>query len=278
MISVNTNYSALIALQNLSKTTADLNATQNRISTGLKVSSAKDNGAVFAIAQGQRSRVSSLSAVRDGIDRASAAIDLGVSAGESIGQILMQMKEKAVSAQATDLTTDQRNALQADWDALFAQIDQISEAALFNGANLVDGTNVAAQYDVLTSDQGASITLTAVDWHTGTAGQALAGVTALLDLSDATNATAAADAIDAANIILNTDLATLGSQSRALGIQKDFLVKLSDTIENGISNLVDADLAKESALLQALQVKQQLGAQALSIANGAPAITLSFFR
>lgn len=282
MTSVNTNYGALVALQSLSQTTRDLEAVQNRVTTGLKVNSAKDNGAIFAIAEGQRVRVASLSTVRDGIDRATSAIDVGLSAGESIGDILKQMKEKAVAAQAADLSADQRAALQADFAALRTQINQVANAATFNGANLVNGTNLtggANEYDVLTSDAaGASITVSGFDFQLGVAGQALATVTAALDVSTAAGGAAASTAIDTALTELNSDLAALGSQSRALTIQKTFLGKLSDSIEKGIGNLVDADLARESARLQALQVKQQLGAQALSIANQAPSIILSFFR
>jgi flagellin len=103
-------------------------------------------------------------------------------------------------------------------------------------------------------------------------------LTSSLDISSANGAALASDAIDTALTNLNKDLATMGAQSKALEVQKSFLGKLSDSIEAGIGNLVDADLAKESARLQALQVKQQLGAQALSIANSAPSIVLSFFR
>ncbi|MCR6646302.1 MAG: flagellin [Terricaulis sp.] len=112
----------------------------------------------------------------------------------------------------------------------------------------------------------------------GAPGQALADLTASLDISTADGGAAASEAIDAALVNLNRDMATMGAQAKALEVQKVFLGKLSDSIEAGIGNLVDADLAKESARLQALQVKQQLGAQALSIANSAPSIVLSFFR
>jgi flagellin len=282
MTSVNTNYSALVALQSLAQTTRDLESTQNRVTTGLKVGSAKDNGAIFAIAEGQRVRVSSLSTVRDGIDRATSVVDVALAAGEAIGDILKQMKEKAVAAQATDLSTDQRAALQADFAALRTQIDQIADAATFNGANLANGTNLTAglnAYDVLTSDTaGASITVSGFDFTIGTVGEALATVTGALDVSTAAGGTAASTAIDTALTALNSDLAELGSQAKALSIQKTFLGKLSDSIEAGIGNLVDADLARESARLQSLQVKQQLGAQALAIANAAPSILLSFFR
>jgi flagellin len=550
MTSVNTNYGALVALQSLSQTTRELDMVQSRVNTGLKVASAKDNGAVFAIAEGQRTRVASLGAVRDGIDRATSAIDVGLSAGEAIGDILKQMKEKAVAAQATDLSTDQRAALQSDFDAMLDQIDQIAGAATFNGANLVNGTNltaggnamrvlttdgagsggssaagqftrgaaadgtvvgsslslttditsatvaggtgqgldaldtidiavgtttyqvgitagdtlgdvidnintatngrvvasfdedtgqvlytsqesftvtvaddattdaaaevealfngtsigyvggggyqrsggalataaslsetlgsigaaVAGNNDVLTltlfggdaavgggddrtfqitldanstlaefvaqvsdttggevtalydettgtltyrSDEDFTValsnngvtgtffgtaantssggtlapsgaggaggstnqmTLSGFDFRLGKAGQALATVTSSLNVSTTAGGEAASAAIDSALTSLNGALATLGAQSKALTVQKTFLGKLSDSIEAGISNLVDADLAKESARLQSLQVKQQLGAQALSIANSAPSIVLSFFR
>ncbi len=418
MTSVNTNYGALVALQSLNQTTKQLGEVQNHVNTGLKVASAKDNGAVFAIAEGQRARVASLGAVQDGIDRASSVIDTGLSAGEAIGDILKQLKEKSVAAQATDLSQDQRDALQADFSALRGQIDQIANAATFNGSNLVNGSNLtggANAFSVLTSDaagsgnsaysktagaigggtlysasqdlatatgltfsagdsvqfsitqsgvttsytvgvagtdtiqdfvdavntgtngqvtasyddttgqitynssaqfavkfvdsSGAGITdgaggqfdggattagttfaaggggggtnsvsVDGFDFRLGQSGQALATVTSTLDISTATGASAASTAIDTAITNLNKNLATLGAQSKALDVQKSFLGKLSDTITAGIGNLVDADLAKESAQLQALQVKQQLGAQALSIANQAPSIVLSFFR
>ena len=112
MLSVNTNYSAMVALQNLNFTNTELEGVQNKISTGLKISSARDNGAIYAIAEGQRSRVSSVAAVKDGIDRANSTIDVALAAGKSIGDILQKLKAKAVAAQADDLTADQRDALQ----------------------------------------------------------------------------------------------------------------------------------------------------------------------
>jgi flagellin len=416
MASVNTNYGALVALQSLNQTQKSLSDVQNQINTGLKVSSAKDNGAVFAIAEGQRARVSSLSAVSDGIDRASSTIDVALSAGQAIGSILQQLKSLAVQGEATDLSQDQRDALQTNYAALNTQINQIANAATFNGANLVNGTNLSGGsnvFSVLTSDgastgagsysgtqlaigggtlysasqdlatatgltfaggdgaqfsvtnggvttsykvavagtdsiqdfvdavnagtngevqasyddttgqitynssaqfsvkfvdtanagkddngyfdgtDGAtgttlaaggsgggsnSVDLQGFDFRLGASGQALAGLSSSTDISSAANATATSTAIDAAITNLNKNLATIGAQSKALDTQKTFLGQLSDSITAGIGNLVDADLAKESALLQSLQVKQQLGAQALSIANQAPSIVLSFFK
>lgn len=570
MSSVNTNYGAMVALQNLNSTNKQLGEVQGRINTGLKVSSAKDNGAVFAIAEEQRVRVSSLAVIREGIDRANAQIDTSVAAGEAIGDILEEMKKKAVSAQ-TFTNRDDRLALQVDFDRLRSQIDQIANGATFNGVNLANGSNVAqggvnvmtsdkgsvngtvagfvgrgsvaggtpaatpyqninvntditsqdifgageigfvagedyvtftvdnkdnavtpgtasddsnyrleieagmtlgdliskvseategrvkAQWDAdtkqvvytstskfavavtdgtttsnadtelenivgaglnsatatnayvagggfqfasagVTTASGATPSLTSTlasftgamggdevvtfnlagpdesltgttdnrtitvragtDWTLGqfvdevakqsggaiqatfdqskntivyraneqfnvaqsgfttatgatllgpaaaasavkappsdgavNAGAAttnvsafdfrvgkgaLSSVTTTLNIAD--DATAAVSAIDTAIKSLNSNLATMGSQARALGMQNDFLLKLSDNLEKGVGIMVDADLAKESARLQSLQIKQQLGAQALSIANQQPQILLSFFR
>ncbi|MBI1340211.1 hypothetical protein GC169_08400 [bacterium] len=401
MLSVNSNYGASIALQSLSATNKELAQVQNRITTGFKVSSARDNGAVFAIAEGQRTRLTSISAVRDGLDRANSAIDVAISAGTAIGDILKEMKTKAVAAQAEDLSTEQRSALQADYDALRSQVDQVANSAQFNGLNLVaaggsnlnvvtsdlttgstgrqitsagvtglvpglssrlstavgyagdetvtfnlngsgigtvaitatttvqqyidqvstqTGGRVTASYNqssgvftyraaeaVVTSNEltitatnvaagnetnflgvggtagavtGGTVTTTITnrDFTVGGAG-ALATVSAAASvLNSAGSATAVVGGIDTAITALNSQLASMGSQAKALDVQTKFLGALRDTVEQGVSNLVDADLAKESARLQSLQIKQQLGAQALSIANSTPQIVLSFFR
>src|SRR5215510_2424732 len=138
MLSVNTNYSAMVALQNLNYTNSELEGVQNKISTGLKVANAKDNGAVFAIAQGQRARVSGLAAVRDGIDRAINVVDSALNAGSKVSDLLVQMKAKAVAAQSEDLSAEQRESFNGDFQQLKNQINTIVSTATFNGANLVD--------------------------------------------------------------------------------------------------------------------------------------------
>jgi len=397
-MSINSNYGASIALQNLNQTNSQLDEVQNRISTGLKVASAKDNGAVFAIAEGQRARVSSISAVRDGMTRASNALDIGMAAGSQIGQVLQSMKAIAAKATAEDLSSSQRAAYQADYDEMRNNINTIANAAVSNGINLVaaGGSNInVVVSDVATGTTGRQVTSTAtagyvpglsayvVNATTGVTaaddtqlrlngniigtvditatmtvqqymdgvGTATGGrVTAAYDqstgqftyraneavvttnelsvtgagtarawlgqgvaagavtggtttssitdrdftaggsgalttvslagslLSTASSSSTTSGNLDTAITALNQQLATMGAQAKALTSQNDFLGKLSDVVESGVSNLVDADLAKESARLQSLQVKQQLGAQALSIANQSPSLILSFFR
>lgn len=151
--SVNTNYGALVALQNLNQTTRSLEQVQARLNTGQKVANARDNGAVWAIAETQRTRTDALSAVRDGIDRAQSAIDTGVAAGEAINTLLRNMRDKAVQAQAAGLSNDDRAKLQTDFNALRAQIDQVANSAVYNGINLVNGTNTGGnRLNVLTTD------------------------------------------------------------------------------------------------------------------------------
>lgn len=169
MASVNTNYGALVALQSLNKTNSELAEVQNRINTGLKVATAKDNGAVYAIAQGQRSRVESISAVTDGINRGISTIDTALAAGTKVSDLLTQLKSKAVAAQAADLNASQREALQGDFDALRSQISRIVNSATFNGANLVNGNNLAGSnpFSVMQSDIATGSTGGLVDTITG---------------------------------------------------------------------------------------------------------------
>lgn len=272
--SVNTNAGALVALQNLNKTNASLETTQTRINTGLKVSGAKDNSAIFAIAQSLRADLGGLAAVQTSLDRASSSADVALAAAEAVSDLLIEMKGIAVTANDNGIDADSRTSLNNDFEQLKAQITSIIENAEFNGINAVNGSDdIIAITDVDASSLG-QISLGSIDLTLATLGlddQSVQG-------ANRSAASAALDAISAAMIAVAADLSTLGAGAKRLAIQKDFTVKLSDSIEIGIGNLVDADMAKESATLQSLQVKQQLGLQALSIANQAPGAVLTLFQ
>ncbi|GHF29561.1 flagellin FljK [Kordiimonas sediminis] len=270
--SVNTNAGALVALQNLNKTNSMLETTQSRINTGLKVASSKDNAATFAIAQKLRSQVSGLGAVQSSLDRSLSSLDVGIAAAEAVSDLLIEMKGKAVAAADDGLDADSRTSLNEDFLQLRDQIDSIVTNAEFNGINVVNtgGTDVVA---ITSEDAGNTITVAAQD--VSLSGLALDTSTIGANATAASNAVAA---IDSAIDDVNTALSEMGAGSKRLSLQKSFITKLSDAIEVGIGNLVDADLAKESANLQSLQVKQQLGLQALSIANQAPSTVLGLFR
>lgn len=270
-MSVNTNVGAMIALQNLNKTMMEMNQVQNRINTGMKVSGPKDNGAIFAIAQNMRSEVAGLNSVQTALDNAVSTVDVAVSAGKAISDLLVQMKEKAVLAKDSGLDSDARAALNNDFTALRNQITKIVENASFNGTNMIEsgGTSVVS---IASQDGTSTITVAAQAMDTTTLAVNASSITT------GTNATAAVTAVDAAIKTVNSQLGSLGTGAKALEVHSSFIQELKDSLTRGIGNLVDADLAQESARLQSLQVKQQLGMQALSIANQAPQSILSLFQ
>lgn len=272
--SVNTNAGAFAALQNLNKTSSGLGTVQSRINTGLKVASSKDDAATFAIAQTLRGDVAGLNAVKSSLDRASSTIDVAIAAGEAVSDLLVELKEKAVSAKDTSLDTTSRSSINNDFKQLRDQITSIVSNAEFNGTNAVK--NGGSAISAITSDDGAnSITIAAQDLSLG---GGKVSITATQSIGSQTLAATAVDNIESSISNVNTALSSLGSGAKRLELQGEFVNKLSDAIEVGVGNLVDADLAKESASLQALQVKQQLGLQALSIANQAPSTVLGLFR
>lgn len=272
--SVNTNAAALSALQNLNGTSAKLERVQTAINTGLSVASSKDNSAVFAIAQTLRADVSGIRAASSSIDRALSSIDVAIAAGEAVSDLLIELKEKAVAAKDAGLDTASRDALNNDFGQLRDQITSIVQNAEFNGTNAVNSGGDAIV--AITNDDGSNtITIAAQDLSLGGGNVT---ITATQGIATQTAATAAVTSIESSIQNVNTSLSQLGSGANRLELQKNFIARLRDSIEVGIGNLVDADLAKESANLQALQVKQQLGLQALSIANQAPQAVTSLFQ
>jgi flagellin len=272
--SVNTNSGALVALQYLNATQSQLNTTQNQISSGLKVASARDDGSTYAIAQNQRGAVAGYAAVTDSLNRGSSAVDVALSAGQSISDLLIQLKTKALSAADTSLDTASRQAMNQDFVALRDQITTIVKNATFNGINLVDGSTT--QITALASSDGTRRITTAAQKL------ALSGtivtLTQTATISTQAKASTLVATIQASLTNVDSALAKLSSGAKKFSIQATFSQKLSDTLTAGIGNLVDANMAQASATLQSLQVKQQLGVQALSIANQAPQTILSLFR
>jgi flagellin len=278
MNSVNTNIGAMAALQNLNGTQNQLSTTQNRINTGLKVGSAKDNGAIWAIAQNQRATSQSLDSVKESLQRGSSTVDVALSAGESISDLLLQMKSKALSASDTTLDTNSLVALNDDFKSLRDQVQKAVDNAEFNGANMIKATaDTPTTVMALANANGDQfITVEAQDLSLGST--TLAGIDATSEIPDSDTAKTMIATVNQAIINVSSALSKLGTGSKSLNAHLDFVGKLQDTLDAGVGNLVDADLAKESARLQALQTKQQLGVQALSIANQSSSSLMSLFR
>lgn len=274
-LSIQTNKAAMIALQNLNSTTGSLQDTQTKIGTGLRISSAKDNSAIWAIAQDQRADLGGLAAVKMGLDRAQSIGETALTAGKSISELLVQMKEKVVAAQDKSLTSISRQALDTDFKQLLKQITQVVRDAAFDGAKLLDNSLPGGLGFLADADGSSTITLSNQDMRLG---QAIITLTAGASILTLTNAQASLTRLNASIDNVSLALAEMGAQVKQLENHNTFVGKLSDSVEAGVGNLVDADLARESARLQALNVQQQLGAQALSIANQSPQIILSLFR
>jgi len=273
MLSVNTNSGAMVALEYLNQTNAQLQTTQNAVSSGLKVASPADDGATFAIAQNMRGDVAGYGAVTDSLNRGTSSVDVAMSAGQSISDLLIEMKAKALAASDSSLDTASRQALNEDFTALRDQIASVVSNASFNGFNLVNGSTT--QITALASTDGSKrITVSAENMSLG---GSVVTIASTGSISTQSKASTMISTVETSLTNVDSALAELSSGAKKFSIQATFVQNLSDALTTGIGNLVDADMATESAQLTALQTKQQLGVQALSIANSAPEIALSLF-
>lgn len=281
-LTINTNVGAMAALQNLTATNMQLAQSQNRINTGLTVASTKDDSASYVIAQKLRGDISELKAVGNSLNRSKSVTDVAVAGAEQISDLVNKMA--SLAKEASDAIDDKsRAAINRDFTAYRDTIATIVKSADFNGTNLLmaGGGDVTALLTIQDGDtatagyQTDSLTVTNVGLDLG---GAVITVAATAELTDAATSLTMVDTLTTTKDNLAVSLSELGSASRRIDTQISFNSKLTDTIVSGIGNLVDADMAKESASLQALQVKQQLGVQALSIANQSPQTILSLFR
>jgi flagellin len=271
--SVNTNTGAMTALLDLNQTNASMNTVQTAINTGETVSSAQQNGAIFAIAQNMRGDVAGYTAVSNSLSQGTSAVDVAMSAGQSISDLLIQMKSQALSASDSSLDTSSRQALNEDFQALLSQITSVVDNAQFNGFNLINGST--QQITALASTDGThKITVSAENMSVG---GSVVTIASTGSISTAAKASAMVSTVESSLTNVDSALATLSSGAAKFSIQSSFVSQLSSSLQTGIGNLVDANMATESAQLQSLQVKQQLGVEALSIANSAPQISLKLF-
>ena len=270
MTSINTNVGALIALRNLNLTNVELEKVQDRVSTGFKVIGPKDDASNFSIAQGLRADLKAFDAVQQSLSAGRGVVAAAIAGAENLSNLLAEMKQKVIQAANPANTPNQQSILTADFDNMVQQLNAFVTNAVYNGRNIISsGSGSVSITSTITGGQ-----LTIVNAST------LGGVSTALSSGVATTAGALAllTAVTAQELIVGTALGTLGANAKNIDFQSTFSKTLSDAVSEGLGALVDADLAKESAKLQALQVKQQLGVQALSIANKRPEIILGLFR
>lgn len=275
MSSILTNNSAMVALQTLQSVNSNLAKTQDMISTGKAVATAKDNSAIFAISKVMESDVSGFKAVSDALSLGESTVAVASAGAEQITNILNDIKEKVVAATGENVD---HAKIQNDVNELVNQVNSIIGASQFNGANLLNtagntGITVLSSLDRAADGTvtASNITVASVDFET----------TLNLSNIDVSSSIAADTSLAAIEAHIQTAVdgaAALGASAKRISDQNEFVSKVTDAMKSGIGALVDADLEQASARLQALQVQQQLATQSLSIANQAPQAILSLFR
>jgi flagellin len=275
--SVITNVGAMTALQSLNRTNDALAEVQKRISTGYRVADAKDDGGAFAVAQTIRSDTASLGAVNEQLGGLRGLVDISLTALEQVSKTMIEVRSVLTRLSDGTITGEARDQYNQQYAQLRDQITNFLEDADYFGRNLLTGTSPADDIVTLRSESADAAdlyTLPALGPNTNflvMAGPFATDADARAALDPATG-----DFTDI-NSIINDAMNRLGADARYIDAQINYNGSKLDAMEAGLGNLIDANLAKESARLQALQIRQQLGTQTLSIANQAPQFLTSLF-
>jgi len=290
MTSIITNVSAMSALQTLRAVNTSLESAQNRVSTGFRISEAKDNAAYWSIATTMRSDNGAVNAAADALGVGAAKVDVAYAGIESAIDIVTEIKNKLVSASETSVDVSK---IQDEISQLQAQLKSIANSASFNGENWLIGSSTSTNSVVTAFVRTGSGSVLVATETVSSGSFALFGKAAngMADTSTGLLASIAAISLTSTSVIstelqtvetalknLTKGAATIGSLSKRIDLQSEFANVLSDSIETGVSRLVDADMEEESAKLSALQTQQQLAIQSLSIANSSAQNILSLFR
>jgi flagellin len=272
--SVNTNRQAVFALQSLNQTSSELSGVQKRVSTGFRVADARDDGGAFAVAQKVRSDVAGVTAVGEQLGGVKGVLQTTFAALSTVSDTMKQVRATLTRLADGSINGDQRDQYNTQYTLLTQQISDFIDDATYNGRTLLslvgpEGGDITG----IRNEGGGTFTVTAVD-----------GATLKLATVPPADATAAQAMIGAGGAFATTDAAIstalneFGSSMQYVDNQITYNSKKIDAMNDGLGALVDADLAKESSKLQALQTRQQLGIQTLGIANQGPQVLLSLFR
>jgi flagellin len=273
--SVNTNRQAVFALQSLNQTNAELGFTQKRVSTGYRVSDARDDGGAFAVAQAVRSDVAGVTAVGEQLGGTRGILSTTFASLSVVSDTMKQARAVLTRLADAAVTGDSRLQYESQYTLLVNQIGSFIDDAFYNGRTLLSTTGPSGGNIVsIRNETGGTFTINAVN---GANLKLLSAVptTAALAVARLTSGTGDFDVKDAA---ISSALNSFGAQMQFVENQQVYNSKKVDALNDGLGALVDADLAKESSNLQALQTRQQLGLQTLSLANQGPQVLLSLFR
>jgi flagellin len=298
--SVNTNIAAQVALQSLNTTESQLQATQKQISTGYRVADATDDGAAFAVAQRVRGDVSALTTVNQQLGNASGLVGTALAGLTTISNYLTSAKSLLVDIGDTSVSQSQRDQYVASYKSLVKEVADTTDGSTYNGQTLLGSTAglvAGTSNSVINNENGSTSTISAEDTstlantlatfigstftRTAAGADTFGAITAGTDQSSAATAlagTSGATAFVTAQTTISNQLNQAGADSNYLNATISFNSTKIDSLNSGLGALIDADLTKESATLQSLQIRQQLGTQALSLANQAPQALLSLFK
>jgi len=274
MSSILNNSSANVALATLKDVNRSLNDTQNRVSSGLKVSSGKDNAAYFAISETMKGDSGMFKAINEGMTSTKNSVATARLGAETVSDLAQQMVERIAFAQSDGVN---KADVQAELDALSANMQTAIDQATFNGDDLVGAASSTVTVVSGISRAGGTFAATTMTFDTVDL-QAIQTALAAVDVTDGGAMDAKLVAAEAQLDASITAATSMGVAEKALEGQMEFIDSLTDTLDSGVSSMVDADMEQEAARLQALQVQQQLATQSLSIANRAPQNVLSLFR
>jgi len=273
--SINNSTGVLGALRYLQGASQDIGEANGRMSSGLKVGKASDGASAYQTAAVMKGEQSSLNAVALSLSHAHSVSDIAIAGGEQVSKLLTTMRDTAAQAMSADLTTDQRQALDATFATQKQQLTQFIKSASFDDANLLDGSRLGGVTFIADAAATQVLTLAGRDFNMDGTVVTLASTQAIDTPVGAQQAyTMLTDSI--ANV--GAQLTQMAGESKRVQAQIGFVSKLADALAGGVGRLVDTDLPAESALIQALQVRQQLSAHALGIVNDAPQALLSLFR
>ena len=279
--SVHTNMGAMVALQSLNSTISELASTEKRISTGFRVADATDDGAAYAVAQRVRSDVAALGSANQQLGGVQGLLSTTSSALTDVSKLMSSMRETLVALANGNTSGTQRTQYAAQYNSLLANVKSDIQNASYNGKTLIGNisgsTGVFSKVAVTTNEVASTYGIATFG------GSAMYGSLALgaTTLGSATLAGAAITATGSFMNMLNklgTQMNTYGNATNYVNNQISYNSDKIDSLNSGLGALVDANLAKESAMLQSLQIRQQLGTQALSLANQAPQTLLSLFK
>ena len=275
MNSVNTNLGSMVALQSLNKTSDQLSVVQKRISTGMRVADAKDDGGAFAVAQSVRADVAGLTAANEQLGGTKGVLETTFAALGKVSDTMIKARETLTRLADGTINDDQRAQYEAQYTALKTQIENFVSDATYNGRTLLSTDTGAGGGNIVMTrnESGGTFTVSAVDGATD-----LVLAAAPTSAADAQTALQASGNFKTVEAKVADALNQFGADSNYVDNQVKYNKDKIDSLEGGLGALVDADLAKESAKLQSLQIRQQLGTQAMSIANQSPQMLLSLFR